>query len=36
MIRLAFYVALVCLAVGIFAETITAERNYDYYGAPHD
>lgn len=29
-------IAVICLGIGLFAETITAERNYIYYGAPHD
>ena len=29
-------IAVICLGIGLFAETITAERNYDFYGPPHD
>ena len=36
MIRFTFSIALVFLAAYSFAETLTAERNYVYYGAPHD
>lgn len=27
-------IALIVLGIGLFAETITAERNYIYYGEP--
>ena len=29
-------IALIVLGAYSFAETLTAERNYDFYGAPHD
>lgn len=29
-------IAVICLGFYLFAETLTAERNYDFYGAPHD
>ena len=27
-------IAVICLGIGLFAETITAERNYIYYKEP--